>query len=330
MFYNPTTRLVTPEPDSPLSVSLTVADAPFTQENSSFVPGTQFQMAWDSTSLGTFKLCPRKYALTIIEGWIPNQPSINLTYGIFFHRLVETWHKLLASGMPKEPAYLSCVHLALHLGENLPISSDNTRTKETLVRAIVWYLDTFSKDAAKTLTLPSGKAAVELSFQLPFTCIDGVQTYLCGHLDRLCEFQGQFYFSDIKTSAKPLNEAYFNQFSPNNQMSIYSIASQIILERPAAGGIIDAVQLGVNFNRFHRFILQYDPEQTEEDIRALTFWIDQAYRCALTQDWPQNNTVCSMWGGCEFRSICSMAPRRREQYLKGSFHKRTWDPLKSR
>ena len=56
--------------------------------------------------------------------------------------------------------------LAALLGERLQ-SLDTSRTKETLVRSVVWYLDEYKDDPLKTAMLPDGKPAVELSFMLP-------------------------------------------------------------------------------------------------------------------------------------------------------------------
>jgi hypothetical protein len=52
------------------------------------------------------------------------------------------------------------------LGERL-LSMDTSRTKETLVRSVVWYCDEYEHDPMRTAMLPSGMPAVELSFMLP-------------------------------------------------------------------------------------------------------------------------------------------------------------------
>jgi hypothetical protein len=56
--------------------------------------------------------------------------------------------------------------LAALLGEQLH-SLDTSRTKETLVRSVVWYCDEYKDDPLRTAMLPNGKPAVELSFMLP-------------------------------------------------------------------------------------------------------------------------------------------------------------------
>jgi PD-(D/E)XK nuclease superfamily len=329
-YYHPLTDTISASPaPNTISVLLGLEDSPFS-ENSSLVKGTQIQFALDSTSLGLLKTCPRKYFYALLQGWVPKEQSINLSFGIFFHRVIETWHRCQTVGQDPAEAYISMIRLAGLLGEALPPSSNTTRTKETLVRAACWYMDQFSNDPARTLILPSGKPAVELSFQFPLTEIDDVTFYLCGHIDRLVEFQGDLYFTDIKSTQSALNDQYFSQFNPSNQMSIYALASQVILDRPAKGGVIDAVQLGVNFVRLHRQTIPINQELIEETIRDLKSWIRIAIQCSESGNWPKNEESCQKRGGCEFQEICRLAPSKREIFLRGKFHQRLWDPLTPR
>jgi hypothetical protein len=56
--------------------------------------------------------------------------------------------------------------LAALLGERIH-SLDTARTKETLVRSVVWYIDEYKDDPLKTALLPNYQPAVELSFKIP-------------------------------------------------------------------------------------------------------------------------------------------------------------------
>ena len=59
-------------------------------ENSAFsksLPG--LQIAWDSTSLGTLKECPRKYQYSIMLGKQPREISVHLTFGLYYHAALE-------------------------------------------------------------------------------------------------------------------------------------------------------------------------------------------------------------------------------------------------
>src|ERR1700677_4105439 len=76
-----------------------------TISNSSFsktLPG--LQLGVDSTSLGEFKQCPRKYFYSIIQGWQPKRTSVHLTFGILLHSAREVYDKACATGAKHEDA----------------------------------------------------------------------------------------------------------------------------------------------------------------------------------------------------------------------------------
>jgi hypothetical protein len=300
--------------------------------NTAFTNGIQF--AWDSTSINLFKTCPRKYYWTIVKGYVPKIMPPPLAFGIHLHTLLQTWHQLVESGIDKHTALIRVTKLAGLLGETLP-PGDTARTKETLTRSVVWYLDQFWNDKAITVKRSDGRPAVEYHFQLPFMSYKGQTVFICGHLDRLVQWQGQTYVSDYKTTKYSLDGRFFDQFKPSVQMALYATACHLISDTtsdlPSAHGvIIDGIQLGVNFTRFARQIVQYSLEEINEYIENLQHWIRQAMNACETGIFPPNETACNQYSGCHFRDICAMPPARREVFLEGNFKKRTWDPLKRR
>ena len=155
-------------------LALTATNGSFSKE----IPG--LQIYWDSTSLGDLKTCAWKYYLSMIEGWEPNRMADPLMFGIVFHKALETYDKVKFSGATHDTAMLAAVRLCLcdtvetiineETGEEelkFWHSEDNRRTRELLVRAVVWYLIEFENDPAETVTLANGKPAVELSFKFP-------------------------------------------------------------------------------------------------------------------------------------------------------------------
>ena len=287
------------------------------------------QVVWDSTSLGTFKECPYKHFLAQVCGYTPAARKPALEFGIAYHAALELWDKLLADGADKTEAMFQVIQCAGWQGTKLP-SGDTARTLETLVRSVIWYLDQFHNDSAKTVILASGKPAVELSFLFEFAHIDTEDFYLSGHIDRLVEFQGRPWFMDRKTTKSSLDDRYFAQYSPDNQMDFYTAASQIVWEVPCAGGIIDAAQLSPNFTRFKRQEIHRTPEQIDEWLEDTHEWLAQAKRCADNQHWPKNEKSCSAWGGCPFRKVCAHSPSVRPTFLAADFARRGWDPAVAR
>lgn len=323
------TREICDEP-GPLSVRLDNHITSSPEVNTAIVPGTSFQFAWDSVSINLFKTCPRKYQLELLQGWVPKDTAPALLFGIFFHLCMESWHKLRAYGVEPEEALKSVTFLALALGDQLSSSNDTARTRQTLTRSVVWYLEQFKDDRTATVRLPSGAAAVELSFRMPLFVINGTEIDLCGHIDRLVSFMEDVFVTDYKTTKYALDSRFFDGFSPSTQMANYTIASQVAFEQPAAGLIIDGIQLGVNFARFQRHVLKFSPEQLDEYIKGLHEWISLAAHYADTGFYPMNEESCGKYSGCQFRPVCSQPPSIRIHYLKSKFIQRTWDPLKPR
>ena len=84
---------------------------------------------------------------------------------------------------------------------------------------------------------------------------------LCGHLDRVVNYFDDLFVMDRKTSTSTLSSYFFQQFDPNNQMSLYSLAGQVVLNSPVKGVIIDAAQVLMDSSRFVRHITYRTPDQ---------------------------------------------------------------------
>lgn len=316
---------------------------------SPFLPGTFIQFAWDSTSLGWLKECPRKYQYSMIEQWRSRGNSVHLDFGLWYHDALESYDKWRAEGMDHEDALNETVRKCLeltwipehevvggmgvvcHVEPGKPWDAGHpAKTRETLVRSVVWYLEQFGDhDAAKTVILANGKPAVELSFKLEmdFGPLPSQPYILCGHLDRVVEFTGGFYVMDRKTSTSTISSAYFDQYEPDNQMDIYSFAAKVIYQTPVRGVIIDAVQIAVGFSRFSRGFTFRTEAQVEESINDMKVWFALAEQYATAGHWPMNTKSCHHYGGCVFRRVCSKSPEVRQKFLETDFTKKEWNPL---
>ena len=331
-FYNPlTNKVLTFQDESTWLVPL--QEELHHEENTAF--DGPLQKFWDSVSLTSFQKCPRYYYWSVMKGYRLSPMPSTLSFGIHFHTCLEVWHKLLASGMSKDQALIHCTKLAGLLGEDI-ISNRTERTKETLVRAVVWYLDQFKNDNAVTTTRPDGTPAVEYSFTIPIMKINNIQMFLSGHIDRIVEFMGEIFVCDYKTTKSALNEQFFGNFKPSTQISNYLLAAKIMagtisaIPRQPKGLIIDGIQLGVNFNRFNRSVIPFSTLEINRHIEDLEGWLKLAALCAEAEHWPGNPASCSNYGGCVFKSICSETPAKWERMLESNFVRSTWDPRQAR
>ena len=209
-----------------------------------------------------------------------------------------------------------------------PWTSDhNTKTRENLIRTIVWYVEQFREDSCTTVILSNGKPAVEHSFRLEAD--NGI--ILAGHLDRLVDYGGKPYIQDQKTTGTTITARFFAAFNPDTQMSLYTFAGRSIFGIPVKGVMIDAAQIAVGFTRFERGFTFRDAPQLDEWYDNAMHHILAAQRATREQHFPMNTASCGNYGGCEFRNICSKSPAIRDQFLKGDFVRgKRWDPLEVR
>lgn len=316
---------------------------------SPFLPGTKIQYAFDSTSLEWLKRCPRLYQYNMIENWRPLNMSVHLRFGIEYHQAHHNYDKARALGIDHEDALYDVVR-DMVISTADWVSEDKYKNRFTLFRTVIWYLDQFRDDPADTIIQADKLPACEVNFKFELDWgpmqkyhngmddvmgqggLSKAQPYiLCGYLDRVVDFQGESFVMDYKTTKSTPGAYFFNQFEPNNQMTLYTIAGQIIFGGTIKGVIIDSAQVTIEFSRFTRGLTYRTKDQITEWLNDLKYWLSMAEQYAIQGYWPQNDTACDKYGGCVFREVCSKSPNVREVYLKSNFIKGDpWNPLLAR
>lgn len=292
------------------------------------------QLAIDSTSLGEFKTCPRRYQLSIIEGRVPRMESVHLIFGLLLHRGVELFYHY-RSVMSFEDAQAEAVHQTMLATWDSTlarpwISDDKHKNRFTLIRTLVWYLDRWRDDPLETIRLQNGQPGVELSFSFDsgYSSQDGEPFILCGHLDRIALLSGSLWICDIKSTKSTINQDYFDKFTPDNQFTLYALAGRVAFQLETNGVICDATQVLVNESRFERGLVRRNTYQLDSWYRDLAHHLRSLEDCAREGYWPQNDKACNLYGGCPYRAVCSaQSAASAEQLLRSTFKHRTWDPL---
>ncbi len=309
---------------------------------SPFLPGTKIQFAWDSTSLGYIKTCPRLYQYQMIDGYTSEEENYHLRFGIEFHKALEGYDRHRALGTKHKPAMREAVFELLCRVHDWNPDTDtpagNYKNPRTLLSLVIDYLDKFAEAPETSYIKADGNPAVELifRFELDWGPQAGGSPYLlCGHLDRVVTYSGGEFVMDRKTSKTTLTEHYFAQYSPNNQMTLYTLAGQLVLGSPIKGVIIDGAQILLDKpNAFARGMTYRTQEQLDEWLGDLRYWFSLAETFATAGYWPMNDTSCDKFGGCRFREVCSKSPKMRKTYLKSNFKQQSeserWNPLKER
>jgi hypothetical protein len=314
-------------PDAPLAPNPSFSEQ---------LPG--LQLGIDSTSLGAFKTCPRFYQLSIVEGWEPRQQSVHLAFGLWVHGARELYEHKRQQGLDHDAALCEVMLWVMletwdsALGRGWA-SGHKLKNRLTLVRSVCWYLDEFgANDPLETVVLANGRPAVELSFKFDsgFAFSNGERVTFCGHLDRVATLGGEPFIQDIKTTGSTLSGYFFDQFTPGNQFSMYALAGRVAFGVPAKGIIVDGMQVAVEFTRCQRGLVTRTEAQLTEWLSDSYAWLRQMENAAIAQHWPQNDKSCGLYGGCQFKEVCSRNPSARPALLRSQFRRRVWSPMTSR
>lgn len=211
-----------------------------------------------------------------------------------------------------------------------------TKNRTNLLRAVLVYCDEQATSGLRPAKLEDGTPALEIRFELdlPLTCPDGRPYVLCGHLDRISEFDGGggpgVFPHERKTTSRALGRQYWGGFSPDPQIDTYDWAAHRLYLRHE-GVIVEAIQIMAGGVRLVRSIITSGPERRAEWESEVHMNILRAEQYARHQNWPRNTASCSSAGGgrpCEFRDVCASAPSSRPLMLERGFErKERWNPI---
>ena len=298
------------------------------EEPNPFLPdGRQF--AWNHSSLEPAKACARKYHLSVHYecddegwwwGWTPKKYSDDLIFGSHYAKALERYHSAILR-YSHDAALHEVIYLALVESHGWE-SESNNKNRETLLRSIIWYLDQHQDDPCQTVILSDGQPAAELAFSFELDS----EIVLCGHMDRIVSYSDELYVQDQKTTGASIGSYYFKRYNPNDQMSLYSIAAQVVWGAPVKGVMIDAAQIAVGFTRFERGFTFRTPAQTDKWLLDARYHIERTWE-AEARGWPLNDAACMLYGGCPFIEICSRDPSVQREFLETNFVKRRASPL---
>jgi hypothetical protein len=280
----------------------------------------------NSSSLGPFKTCPRKYYYEVVLGLEMGPPSADLTFGSWVHWGLERYEGARGLGASHEEA-LEDVLAELQketwdrrLGRPIDFG-DPEKSRLLMLRTTVEYLDYWEKvPGYETIKLASGRPAVELTFEFDSGVdVEGERIVLVGKLDKIVKVEalGTTYVLDTKTTKMEVGKIYTSQYTPGNQFSMYAAAAQVCFTEPVRGVLLDAISVRGGEVAFTRLPIDREEEVLDEWLEDTRIHLRQMGEYARRDYWPQNDMSCGLFRGCQWREICGASPRQREFMLKG-------------
>lgn len=307
----------------------------------------KLRRVWDSTTYRAFIKDPASYKLKYVDGWRSRDPAPPLVFGSYIHSALEVYDKVRFKTGDTEHALDEALKHAYALAtstdefgytlddiaEHFTKSTQrNHRTLKTLLRSLIYYQAEYGQDDPVEVVGLGGEPAVELSWRvpLPIKTPYGENYILAGHLDGIVDLGGNKFVRERKHTIRTISKYYFEQFSPDPQVSTYSMLGSAILGEPVNGVLIETTQVGVNFSRFARKEIPRTKAQQDEFLRHMCFWIKTAERCAEEDVWPINDVGLQVYGGGSFRQLLAKDPGHREAYMELDFvqdREGMWNPL---
>jgi hypothetical protein len=139
---------------------------------------------------------------------------------------------------------------------------------------------------------------------------------------------------DYKTTSYAPTPWFFQRYDLDNQMSFYSFAGGVVLQKELRGVLIDAVRIEEDTSTFARGITTRTKGRNKEWLEELGYWFSLQQQHAEANRWPHDWTSCDKYGGCQFREHCKVSPSIRQNFLEANFiqvpKEDLWNPLKSR
>lgn len=176
------------------------------------------------SALSTFKACALKYKLRYIDGLELRDAARNthhLVYGAAIHSGLEVIYNHRAETPPQDHSStrVGCLMKATEVfAEGYPTQldpSDKAKTQENGIRALALYVERWREEDRKWKVLE-----VEGPGALSYMLDSGLNELHCDLVMENLE-HGGIYVMDHKTTTKALGPWYWDQYSPNSQITGY-------------------------------------------------------------------------------------------------------------
>lgn len=289
----------------------------------------------DSSMLGTFKACPRKFYYQYLLHLSPVEKSIHLVAGGAFAKGLEVarmaFHRDKLT--PEESVHAGQIAALSEWGD-YPYKEDNAKNLGAILLAIEEYFRRhgFATDPIQPFMYEKADGnpvpAVEFSFALPLG-INHPQTgeplLYCGRFDLLGVYNNTLFAVDEKTTTR-LGPTWCRQWDLRSQFTGYCWAAKEY-GYPVAGAIVRGMSILKNDYGFAEAITYRQDHDIQRWLETTYYYITQMIQAWKDKTWIHNlDDSCNSYGGCSFsREVCDK--RNPEEWLDTNFVIRKWSPI---
>jgi len=299
----------------------------------------EFPHVLSSSIREAFSLCPRKFSLEQIHGYIPKEESEHLKFGSAYASGLEAFRRSYYGG--SYPDHTLPDRLSESLADGIIAAIKEygdyeppegvAKNYERLIGALIEYTLAYppETDSCKP-SMFQGSPRVEFSFTIEIPNVvhpvTGEPLLFTGRCDMLADYnKGLFIFDDKTTGA--LGPSWANQWRLRSQFTAYTIGAQ---EHgfPVVGAIIRGIAILKTKYNMAEVIVHRPPHIVEAWKVRLKHDADRMIDMWNSGYWPQygmENGGCAIYGGCPYQVLCeSINPNA---YLDVYFQHARWDPV---
>lgn len=262
---------------------------------------------FDYSMLSCYQLCQRKFYWRHLKYLTSPDFQAAPEFGRCIHTALDAWYR---TGSKEE---------ALKAFTWDDKNSDNKRTRAVGERLIKFYVDKYRHQNLTVL-------ATEKPFKLPIKD----NTYYCGRVDKIVNWDGVIAVLDHKTTSQ-LNANFFTSLEPSMQFDGYIWASRQMGHPYCNTIILDALLVAKTKAECARDFKTKDStvlENTMLKVCALIAEIQHKCESDIIDVWQTNCGACRQWNTrCPYHKLCTETDQRVIDNILPEYKVERWSPL---
>lgn len=257
------------------------------------------------SSLRTFQTCPRMYYWSYVRRLKPVGRQVALEFG-------SAWHAGLSALFKTQALNPAIDTFNAHFEDT---RDDAMRTQATAKRMLTRYAEKYPFD---DLTLVADERWLEVP-------IAGQALYVM-KIDKLLTWHDEPIIMEHKTTSgyAGISAGYLKQFRPSLQLRGYTYGVQTLINSAYRKVLVDIAWVGKGepksgegFLRYEEPIEGWELKEFEELVPKLATQI--AWREDKFENFEPNWSMCTQYGECAYRRLCSAAPSIREREIAEAY-----------
>lgn len=271
------------------------------------------------SSLEILQTCKRKAYYALNRQLVSNEENQATLFGSAIHKGLEVWYS-----QPRKSRNIELAISAFNEVSNPLRSLDlgDKRHPYNGEKILNTYFAKYADDPFEILSDSQGPL-VERSFEFVLYEEPNLKVIYFGTIDAILRNveTNTILVCDHKTTSS-LGSEFYNRIKPNHQYTGYIMGAKFALGIDTDLFLVNGLQVAKTKVDLARQVTQRTSEDFEELKGAVRWAVSDYLNAEKIGFWPQNSpNPCSMYGSCQYRSVCEVPTVIKENVLNALFNK---------